>query len=422
MGASLGTGNRGVSALGASLVKLLSEANPCGEIGMMIGSRRSEAFKIAVNGIERSVPIVAYRLSLKAPLRQHLAWIALLACFYRFLPIGRLRRRIIKSSPWIKALAEADLVGDIRGGDSFSDIYGAYGFIVASLPVMTAIWVRGSVVMFPQTYGPFRSKSARLVARYILRHSSLILSRDADGISVAEQLAGPRVKAFLCPDVAFALDASAPLNEGIEPPWPASRPGCIIGLNVNGLMYNGGYSRKNMFGLELDYRDFLKRIIVALVALPSTAILIIPHTFAPLGNVESDPEASRKVIQELPIASRHLVHLMTMEHDQYEIKAIIGKCDFFIGSRMHSCIAALSQGLPTVGVAYSKKFKGVFETVGVGDWVVDARDAALEASVNLIVERVKSRETMRTSISGKQRQAQAILRDSFAHLIDGTHR
>ena len=46
-------------------------------------------------------------------------------------------------------------------------------------------------------------------------------------------------------------------------------------------------------------------------------------------------------------------------------KAVIGQCDFFIGSRMHACIAALSQGVPCVGVAYSMKFAGVFDTVGM---------------------------------------------------------
>jgi polysaccharide pyruvyl transferase WcaK-like protein len=48
-------------------------------------------------------------------------------------------------------------------------------------------------------------------------------------------------------------------------------------------------------------------------------------------------------------------------------------CDFFVGSRMHACIAALSQCIPTVGIAYSKKFSGVFESIGVGHLVADPR-------------------------------------------------
>ena len=65
--------------------------------------------------------------------------------------------------------------------------------------------------------------------------------------------------------------------------------------------------------------------------------------------------------------------IVDREYDQHEIKGVIGMCDFFVGSRMHACIGALSQGIPCVGVAYSMKFRGVFESVGVADWVVDSR-------------------------------------------------
>ena len=40
---------------------------------------------------------------------------------------------------------------------------------------------------------------------------------------------------------------------------------------------------------------------------------------------------------------------------------------------MHACIAAVSQSVPTVCIAYSDKFIGVMESIGVEDIVVDAR-------------------------------------------------
>ena len=53
----------------------------------------------------------------------------------------------------------------------------------------------------------------------------------------------------------------------------------------------------------------------------------------------------------------------------------------------HSCIAALSQGIPTVGLAYSKKFSGVFGSIGVDDLVIDLRHENSDdilASINRI--------------------------------------
>ena len=49
---------------------------------------------------------------------------------------------------------------------------------------------------------------------------------------------------------------------------------------------------------------------------------------------------------------------------------------------MHSCIAALSQNIPTIAISYSKKFKGVFESVGAGDYVIDAENVALSEAIS----------------------------------------
>jgi len=71
-------------------------------------------------------------------------------------------------------------------------------------------------------------------------------------------------------------------------------------------------------------------------------------------------------------------------YDQSEIKYIIGLCDFFIGSRMHACIAALSQCVPTVGIAYSRKFRGVMESIGVGRIVADPRSMSAGEVLRLV--------------------------------------
>ena len=40
---------------------------------------------------------------------------------------------------------------------------------------------------------------------------------------------------------------------------------------------------------------------------------------------------------------------------------------------MHSCIAAISQNIPAVALAYSDKFQGVFDSAGLKDCVIDLR-------------------------------------------------
>jgi polysaccharide pyruvyl transferase WcaK-like protein len=418
MGASLGTANRGVSALGASLVHLIKQNQPEAAVAMLLSHRRPETFMLRSNSRQLTVPVFNYRLSPGAGFQQNLfVWLAL-ACLYRMIPVAGWRAWLCRRHSLIRVCAGARLVGDIRGGDSFSDIYGLGNFLMGSLGVLAVLLVRQDIVLFPQTYGPYKSFLARCVARFILRRALVILSRDRESLETLRGLIGDSDRIRFCPDVAFTLEARLPARLQIEPPLPRTRSGCLVGLNVNGLMFNGGYTRANMFGLKLDYPTFLKRLLLRLINDAETRVLLVPHTFAAPGRAESDPEASRIVMNTVPEALAERVHLVTAEYDQSEIKGVIGLCDFFIGSRMHACIAALSQGIPAVGVAYSKKFAGVFETVGAGDWVVDGRtmgdEEALIRTMNLFQRREEIRPELMKRVWEAQNQLQTVFRELFS--------
>ena len=416
----MATGNRGVSALGASLVKLFYEAAPGSEAVMLISNRNDSPFEVNVGTAQRTVPVVNFRVSPRSEPKKNLFVIMALSFAYKNLPFSWARGTIRRFCPWIKCVASAALVGDIRGGDSFTDMYGSYSFAIASLPVIAVIWIRGRVVLFPQTYGPFQSSLSRNIAKYILRRADRILTRDRESAETIYGLIGQTEKVQFCPDVAFSLEPVRPLSFDVVPPITFERGSCLVGINVNGLMYNGGYTRQNMFGLKLDYVEFLNKLMVALLKQTSNQILLVPHTFGAPGNVESDPDACRLVMEAVSATDRRRVHLVNREYDQHEIKGIIGGCDVFIGSRLHSCIAALSQGIPTIGVAYSKKFKGVFETVGAGDWVIDGREMRADVAVSAVEDRIEHRAAIRATLIKESGRARELLRRHFSSFITPT--
>jgi colanic acid/amylovoran biosynthesis protein len=74
---------------------------------------------------------------------------------------------------------------------------------------------------------------------------------------------------------------------------------------------------------------------------------------------------------------------------------VIGGCEFFIGSRMHACIAAISQCVPAVAVAYSEKFIGVMETAAIPSVVADARKLNIEEMLTYIGAQYDNREKLR---------------------------
>jgi colanic acid/amylovoran biosynthesis protein WcaK/AmsJ len=423
-GASLDTGNMGCGALAASLVKLIAQYRPGAEISLLY-ARRSPGVEELDTGGGRKVKlsIINYRLSPKARLHEHLVWILLLALVYKFVPISSLRTRIKGSNPFLNCLSQADFVADIHGGDSFSDIYGFKRLFLGSVPDFIAILMRKKLVLLPQTYGPYKSRIARWVAKYIVAHSSGVFSRDDEGFKVLRKLLGKKAEQVaikFCPDVAFSLEPREPQQIDINPPLKPDDASTLVGINVSGLLFIGGYSGDNMFGLNCSYPDFIRDLFENLLADAGVHILLVPHVFGAYAS--DDLKACIKALELVPENCRDRVHVVTRKYDQNEIKYIIGGCDFFIGSRMHACIAALSQYIPCVGLAYSRKFVGVFDSFGMGDMVLDARQLSTVELLSGCMERFNSRDDATLTLKREMPKIRKQLEDCFSNEILGSTR
>jgi polysaccharide pyruvyl transferase WcaK-like protein len=165
----------------------------------------------------------------------------------------------------------------------------------------------------------------------------------------------------------------------------------------------------------MDYKLFVHQLSEAILKKTNANLLLIPHTFAAHGHVESDSDACAEVFTALSPVYEGRIQMITGEHDQHAIKGIIGRCDFFIGSRMHACIAALSQKIPTAAVAYSKKFKGVFDSIDVGNLVIDAREAETQEAVDMIIaifaDRARIEKILQVQIDNAQKEQLKIFRE-----------
>jgi len=417
LGVSTTSGNRGVSALGASVASLCKRSEKGGDVVFLSAQQTPQSLVAVTGGERREYPSVHYRTGPRGGLSVWLPWIVLLAICYRLIPSRRFRGWLAGHSAWIGNLERSRWVGDIRGGDSFSDIYGWRRFLFGFMAAYTAILVKGSLVQLPQTYGPFKSPLAKVLARYLLRRSPVVVARDTESQRVAQEILGEGRQVLLSPDVAFALEVAVPGMIELSPPVDEQADGEVVGINVNGLMYNGGYTRGNQFGLKLDYKEFLVELVERIAAEGGKEIWLIPHTYAEPGDVESDNDACRQVREGLADSVRHRVRVVTGEYDQHHIKGVIGRCGFFVGSRMHSCIAALSQGIPCVGVAYSMKFKGVFASVGVGDWVVDGREVGAGEAVEKVIDCYRDRGGVREPLGRAADGARSRLHEVFDEIL-----
>jgi polysaccharide pyruvyl transferase WcaK-like protein len=424
-GASLDTGNYGVNALAEGSVKCLAQRWPGAEFVFLASGRSQKTGVLSIEDRHYEIPNLPIRFCRNVFLKNHYLVLFLMGWLLKLAGTRRMRALAAERNPYVREILSLDCVADITGGDSFTDLYGPRRFIQGGLIKYLWLLYGKPVYFLPQTYGPFQRGWVRRTARFLLARASAVYCRDRRGLHEVKKMLAlkPSLNGQVAyvPDVAFVLDAEPVQDSLTGSIQQCRREGMTIaGLNVSGLLYHGGYTRKNMFALKADYPGLVGRIASALTD-QNCALVLVPHVFppSPAYRVESDTEACRKTaeaVRKVRPDARLLVADGSYSHNQ--LKYLIGLCDFFVGSRMHACIAALSQCVPAVGIAYSDKFAGVFESAGLSANVIDAKSLTGDEIVRqvgvIFRDRARQKDLLEEIIPAVQRQ----IEEQFSRLSD----
>ena len=310
------------------------------------------------------------------------------------------------NNPGAQALHQADAVLDITGGDSFTDMYGAGRFNAVTAMKKLVLGMGIPLILLPQTYGPFQTDRARRTATEILRQVTRAWARDERSYAYLQELLGKDFdpQRHRCGmDVAFELAACEPRAElpSQVRHWLRDRPGPVVGINVSGLLFLDPEGSRKRYGLKADYQAAIKALIHRLLQQTSCRILLIPHVVEPCFSYESDAMACSAIAAEMGREGQHRLAILPAFYGPGEVKWVIGQLDWFCGTRMHSAIAALSQGVATAGISYSIKTAGVFEACGQGKHVADPR----VQSTPDVVERVWQAWEERAASAARLRKA-----------------
>lgn len=96
-----------------------------------------------------------------------------------------------------------------------------------------------------------------------------------------------------------------------------------------------------------------------------------------------DVALGRRIVEAL--AEVGVDATLTVPATAAEAKAAIAAADHCVSARMHACVAALSSGVPTVGIGYVGKFSGQFDWYGDLGSVLEYRP---DLAADEILERI----------------------------------
>ncbi|VYT78823.1 hypothetical protein [Clostridium tertium] len=377
-GASLNSGNKGVNALTRGQVMLILDKFGINTEIIILSYTVSEIVTNTVKYNDASVLVKE------------------IPCGKKNLIEAYIKSKTFGENYIIKEIKECDEIWDISEGDSFSDIYGIKRFIQHSLIKLMAIKLNKKLIIMPQTLGPFNSSIVKNTAKKILNKAEYVFVRDEISKKVAVEELGIKREVKFIPDMAFYMQPDNELNieKFIDNPNNIK-----VGINVSALLYNGGYNGKNMFNLKADYKKLIDLLIQRFSKMSNTEIILIPHVMTKEFEVEDDFRICKKIASDLNSKLKINIKTIDKYYREDEIKAIISGCDYFIGSRMHACIGAISTCVPTSPIAYSRKFIGIWDKIGLGYCVTDPREQSEDEIINSIIDNFNDRMKIKDKLS-----------------------
>jgi colanic acid/amylovoran biosynthesis protein len=320
----------------------------------------------------------------------------------------------------IEAYLSADLIVNPPGG-----YYHTYGrgrmIMILAYTMAVAVLAGKPLYLFPGSYGPFKFKRELRLTRWLFDRARVVMVREAASL---EHLAHCGIQASHCivlPDMAFAYEGEPPAcaqewlhAQGIDP--LADRP--LLGVTV----INRAAQR---MGFDQDrYEKALAAAIRFFVAQYAGKVLLLPQACGP-STADDDRIPSRSVVEKVSDLGKSVL-MIDAPLPAGLIKAIYGQMDLLIGTRMHSNIFAMSQGVPVIAIGYVHKTRAISQGLGIEEWVIDIEqvdEAQLIEKLKLLwAERDQVRAHLETTIPGVIQQIQQvgeIVAEDFAHLKSG---
>ena len=305
------------------------------------------------------------------------------------------------------ALKKCNLLIDLTQGDSFSDIYGDRVFNKNTNGKLFVIKkMKKPLILGPQTYGPYLKEKNKTKAKKAIDNATLVIARDDASAQYVNSFTDRKV--YVTTDLAFELPYK---KYNFKQKDGADNKIISVGFNVSGLLLkNKAEFTPTKFQLQTDYDSYIDKMLFWLLD-NNFKVSLIPH-------VTADYECEKLIAAKFP-----QVELVEMHRDPIDIKSRISMCDIFIGARMHATIGAFSSGVATIPTAYSRKFNGLYKSVGY-PYVIDLLHNSTEENIEKTKEYVQKYTELKTlaqesmkNISVRKRQTASLIEEQIRKLI-----
>ncbi|MCJ8320902.1 MAG: polysaccharide pyruvyl transferase family protein [Colwellia sp.] len=256
----------------------------------------------------------------------------------------------------LKAYYEADIIIDLSG-DMLTEDYGIIVGISHSIPLILAKVLKKKYLITAQSIGKFRFLKPLYIN--LLNSAELVLCREDITLNYLKDLKIKNLKRV--DDLGFLLKPSKSTFSVSNSPYFCFSP--------SGLLLKKFCANLSTQEQIKSMASLLDKISEDYNILP----VLVPHVMTPAGKLDDD-----KVCLLIANEMKSTPVILDKKLLPDEIKKIISHSKLMIALRMHAAIAALSESVPVIAVAYSHKMHGVMASCNQKEFIIDYDDNSNE--------------------------------------------
>ena len=223
------------------------------------------------------------------------------------------------------------------------------------IQLLCATKTKKKFVIFAQTIGPF-DRISKLITKKIIKNAELVLVREKRSYDYV--LKNFKYKTMLLTSDAAFLLGKKTVNIDIKSNV------MNVGITAREWIYPGYYDTQKK---NLEYINSLSEFIDLIIEKYDSTIYLMPQCIGP--DPDNDLIISNMIYDKVNNKEKCIV--LKEDYSPEELKYIYSKMDYFIGTRMHSNIFALSEKVPCIAISYDYKTDGIMNLFKLDQYVIN---------------------------------------------------
>lgn len=271
-------------------------------------------------------------------------------------------------------LKESEIVF-VKGGGfvhSYGELTALYKHYYMLYHILLAESLGKKIIMMPNSFGPFEGFQVKSFLRKVLKNIDLIFARESISLeALRDEL---HISADLFPDLGFFLE-----KEYVDISYYLNKSKKNVALTARPYRFPNHKDGKVLYQKYIkEYADF----VVWLISNNYNPVFV-EHVYNK-DEHEKDLSCINRVCEILKDKGIDIRVISNRDYNCKHLKSIYSQFDYLVGTRFHSVIFALAEGIPAMAITYGgNKGDGIMKDFGLEDLTVKIDDFTARSAITV---------------------------------------